>query len=65
MDRNKHQGVADEHGFRIGDSIGLMAKRQRHEELSRKIKSGAITDAEKDEFVRLDDAIHGKHGNDR
>lgn len=65
MDRNRDQGVADEHGFRIGDSVDLMAKRQRHEELSRKIRNGAVSDAEKDEFLRLDDAIQGKHANER
>lgn len=65
MDRHRDQGVADEHGFRIGDSVDLMAKRQRHEELSRKIRNGAVSDAEKDEFLRLDEAFHGKHGSDR
>lgn len=65
MDRNRDQGIADEHGFRIGDSLDLMARRQRHEELSGKIRKGSISDAEKEEFLRLDEAIRGKHGNDR
>jgi hypothetical protein len=59
MGRDTENGDAGEHGFRIGDSVDLMAKRQRHEELSRKIKNGAVSEAERNEFLRLDDALHG------
>lgn len=57
-ERSKTQGMAEAGSFRIGDSVELMAQRQRHQELAQKIRNGAVTEAERDEFLRLDNALH-------
>lgn len=58
MDHGKRPGMAEAGCFRIGDSVELMAMRQRHQELAQKIGSGAVSDMERDEYLRLDDALH-------
>lgn len=58
MEHDKRQVTADAGSFQIGDSVELMTMRQRHQELARKINSGAVSDMERDEYLRLDDALH-------
>jgi hypothetical protein len=62
-DRRQMQGTTEPGSFRIGDSVELMAMRQRHQELARKIRAGAVSDTERNEFLRLDDALHEQKRN--
>lgn len=58
MADDKPQRNAEAGSFRIGDSVEQMAMRQRHQELARKIRDGAVSETERNEFLRLDDALH-------
>lgn len=62
-DSQQGQGITDPGSFRIGDSVELMAMRQRHEELARKIRDGAVSETERNEYLRLDDALHEQKRN--
>lgn len=62
-DGQQGQGITDPGSFRIGDSVELMAMRQRHAELARKIRDGAVSETERNEYLRLDDALHEQKRN--
>ncbi|MEC4720123.1 hypothetical protein RY831_13245 [Noviherbaspirillum sp. CPCC 100848] len=57
-DSQQGQGIMQPGSFRIGDSVEMMAMRQRHQELARKIRDGAVSETERNEYLRLDDALH-------
>ena len=58
MDHDEQKDSERAGSFRIGDSVELMTMRQRHQELARKIRGGAVSEMERDEYLRLDDALH-------